>query len=258
MKKAEAFKKGNLLWAVWCWTWGIIITLISGTTVILVTLFPNSENAAHIVARYWGWLLCKVSLVKLSLHGLKNIDPDKPYVFASNHQGHFDILAGNAILPFQFRWVSKKEYFMVPIFGWAMKRAGYISTDRYNLRKAALGIREGVERLKEGTSVVLFPEGARTRDGHIIPFLDGAFALAIKAQVPVVPMVIVGSMEIINMNTLRPRTGHVRIYLGTPIPTNGMKLKDRVGLSRTVRKAMRDIFYRESGFEPPRTPKPAP
>ena len=128
---------------------------------------------------------------------------EKPQIFMANHQSDFDILIVLAHIPGQFRWIAKKELFKIPIFGKAMRNAGYIEIDRQNHEKALKSLDEAAQKIREGKSVVTFPEGTRSRDGKIRPFKQGMFHLAIRAGVPIVPISIIGAREIMPKRTLK-------------------------------------------------------
>ena len=130
------------------------------------------------------------------MEGLEHLQEEGPYIFMSNHQGSYDIFALLGYLPFQFKWLAKKELFSIPILGWAMTAAGYISIDREGTRETVEAMNKAAQKIREGMSVVIFPEGSRSPDGSIQPFKKGGFTLAVKSKVPIVPIAIAGSREI--------------------------------------------------------------
>ncbi|GAW68405.1 1-acyl-sn-glycerol-3-phosphate acyltransferase [Geoanaerobacter pelophilus] len=134
-----------------------------------------------------------------------------------NHQGNFDIFALTLAIPRLFSWIAKEELFKVPVFGAAMRRAGYIPLDRSDGRKALKSMKQAAERIASGTSVVIFPEGTRTKDGKLLPFKRGAFLLAAKAGVPIVPFTINGSWAINPRNRLELWPGTISVSFGAPI-----------------------------------------
>jgi 1-acyl-sn-glycerol-3-phosphate acyltransferase len=143
--------------------------------------------------------------------------PDGPVIFMSNHQSNFDILSLLAAMPRHFYWIAKKELFEIPLFGHSMRRGGYIPPDRGDGRKALQGLDEAAATIRQGRSVVLFPEGTRTTDGYLLPFKRGGFILARKADVPVVPVTINGSARVNPANQLRLYSGDISITLHSPI-----------------------------------------
>jgi 1-acyl-sn-glycerol-3-phosphate acyltransferase len=156
----------------------------------------------------------------------------------ANHQSNFDILALFAGLPVQFRWLAKEELFRIPLFGWAMRRCGYIPIDRSNRKKALQGMEEAVQRIHEGASVVIFPEGTRSPDATLLPFKKGGFILALQAQVPVVPIAISGSNAIMPKHSRWIRGGAIRVDFFPAIPTAGRCAEDRDILLEEVRQSI--------------------
>ena len=148
-----------------------------------------------------------------------------------NHQGNFDIHALTVAIPRRFAWVAKEELFRIPLFGPAMRRAGYIPLDRSDGRKALKSMRLAAERIAAGTSVVIFPEGTRTKDGALLPFKRGAFMLAARAGVPIVPFTINGSMERNPRNRLELHPGTISVSFQAPVAVAGVpegELMERV------------------------------
>jgi 1-acyl-sn-glycerol-3-phosphate acyltransferase len=155
-----------------------------------------------------------------------------------NHQGNFDILALTLAIPRRFSWIAKEELFRVPLFGGAMRRAGYIPLDRSDGRRALKSMDAAAARIRNGSSVVVFPEGTRTKDGNLLPFKRGGFLLAAKAGVPVVPLTINGSMKINPRNRLELYPGVIRISFAEPVMTAAVKGKDKQELLEQVRTAI--------------------
>jgi 1-acyl-sn-glycerol-3-phosphate acyltransferase len=143
--------------------------------------------------------------------------PDGPVIFMSNHQSNFDILSLLAAMPRRFYWIAKKELFEIPLFGHTMRRGGYIPLDRSDGRKALQSLDEAAATIRQGKSVVLFPEGTRTTDGKLLPFKRGGFVLARKADVPVMPVTINGSGQINPANQIRLYSGDISITIHPPV-----------------------------------------
>jgi 1-acyl-sn-glycerol-3-phosphate acyltransferase len=169
--------------------------------------------------RTWARIILAASGVKVKVIGLDNIDKGRPYIFAANHQSQFDIFTMQGCFDFDFRWLAKKELFQVPLFGRAMHLAGYISIDRSHGRQALKSLKEAAERIAAGTSVILFPEGTRSMDGKLHDFKSGGMVLAIKSGVPLVPVGISGTYEILPKGSLLAKPGQVTIRVGKPIAT---------------------------------------
>ena len=147
----------------------------------------------------------------------------------ANHQSDFDILISLAFIPVQFRWIAKKELFAIPVFGAAMKSAGYIEIDRSNHEKAIHSIDEAALSIRRGKSIMTFPEGSRSRDGEIKAFKQGPFHLAIKSGVPIIPVSIIGSGSIMPKRSLRIKPGQIKMVIGKPIEAIHFNMERRQG-----------------------------
>ena len=221
------------------WIIGLPVTIILFIFVILSLTFYSSGNAIHSIGRLWSRILLFLSGVTVEIKGTENLLQDGPQILASNHQGAFDILALQAFIPMQFRWVAKKSLFKIPIVGWSMSLAGYIGIERERASSAYKSIEAAAERIKNGTSVLIFPEGTRSNTGKLLPFKRGGFLLATKSGVPVVPVSIQGTTDIMKKESILIRPGPVKIVVGKPIATSGM---DEKPLMEKVRKAIDEGF----------------
>lgn len=171
--------------------------------------------------------------------GLEHIPRDRPLIYASNHSSMFDIWALLATLPGSIRFVAKQELFKIPLLGGAMRAAGHISIDRAIRRKAFAAYDEAARTIQRGTaSIVVFPEGTRSRTGELLPFKNAPFALAIAAQVPVVPVYVHHTFEILPKGAWRLRPRPIQLLVGAPIATAGLGPEDRERLRDRVRAAM--------------------
>ncbi|NOQ66146.1 MAG: 1-acylglycerol-3-phosphate O-acyltransferase [Desulfobacterales bacterium] len=213
----------------------------------LVTLFQTlvlrrDSSSVQGLAAWWARSICSVGGVSVSVTGTKNLDSGKPYIFAANHQSQFDILALQGFLGMDFRWLAKKELFQVPIWGPAMRRAGYIPVDRSHGRQALKSIGEAAQKISAGTSVIIFPEGTRTRDGKMQDFKSGAMVLAIKSGVDIVPVAIKGTYEILPKGKLLMNPGNVLIRIGNPIATKNYTSKDRHVLAKVLQEKVTELL----------------
>jgi 1-acyl-sn-glycerol-3-phosphate acyltransferase len=194
----------------------IPITFIFAASAIVCTLLDGSGNLYHFHARLWARTALAMAGVHVTVRGADNL-PDGPVIFMCNHQSNFDILSLLACMPRQFYWIAKKELFEIPVFGTSMKRGGYIPLDRSDGRKALKSMDNAASIIRDGKSVVMFPEGTRSNDGKLLPFKRGGFLLALKAGVPVVPVTINGSGRINPANKIRLYRGDIVINLHTPL-----------------------------------------
>ncbi len=199
-------------------------TLIASVITLLLSL--SGQNRAHYFVRFWGRSCLFFAGLKVQVFGLDNIPKDTPAIYVSNHQSNFDIPIIYTGLPIQFRWMAKQELFRVPFFGQAMKRCGMIPIDRSNRRKTMRSILAAAQRIKNGVSVVIFPEGTRTPDGQLQKFKKGALLIAAKAQVPVIPVAIHGSYHVLPKDRWSVRGGPLKLEFLPPIPTEGLKNSD--------------------------------
>jgi 1-acyl-sn-glycerol-3-phosphate acyltransferase len=180
--------------------------------------------------------------VKVRVEGLEQIEGKGPYIFMSNHQGGYDIFALQGHLPFDFKWLAKRELFSIPFFGWTITAAGYISIDRKGTRDTVRAMNEAAQKIRDGMSVVIFPEGSRSPDGSIQPFKKGGITLAIKSKVPIVPMAIVGSREIMPKGKFTVNPGTITIRIGPTVETKELGLYDWKALVGRVAEAISKDF----------------
>ena len=226
--------------------WVCFATLVAGTIVIVLSFFVRSGDPLHKIARLWGRSILVASRIKVTVKGMSNIDPASPYIYMPNHQSNFDIPVLLGHLTVQFRWLAKMELFKIPIFGRAMRKAGYISIDRNNRESAFESLAVAADQIKNGVSVLIFPEGTRSRDGNIRPFKKGGFVMAIDAGVPIVPVVITGTRAIMPKGKFRVYKGHVNMDIQKPIRTSTYTRETKEALMESVRRAICEKF------EPPK------
>ncbi len=213
----------------------IVVTIIMGTASIIASLFERTGRASHGVARAWARLLMRGSGIHASVEGLENIKPDGSYVFAANHLSYIDTPLVIGLIPVQFRFLAKKSLWKVPFIGSHLNRAGHIPVPREDPRASLRTMSEAARIIRDrGVSVLVFPEGGRS-PAEMQPFKEGAAYIAIKAGVPAVPVGIVGTREVLPMDSLLVRSGAVRLYIGRPVPTQGLTLRDREALTAELR-----------------------
>ena len=234
----------------------VIVTTVLGLTVIIAALFGIEDKPGGIydkVPRWWSvWVLWAAG-VRVRVHGLKISEHAEPRIFASNHVSWFDVPALAGVLP-RCKFVAKAELFKVPIFGGAMRAAGMIEIQRDN-RKAAFGAYDvAAERIRQGNSVVVFPEGTRGHAYPLRPFKKGPFVLAIAAGVPIVPIIVHGTIESLRKGSFRVHPGTIDIHLLEPVTSTGVDYDHREALMRTVRTRMADAMRDLYGVEPLPTP----
>jgi 1-acyl-sn-glycerol-3-phosphate acyltransferase len=219
-------------------TLGVAITAFISFWCVIFSLFSNAENNIHKVAKLWAKILLLICNTKVEIIGKENILRGKPQIFMANHQSDFDILIVLAHIPGQFRWLVKKELFHIPVFGAAMKSAGYIEIDRNNREKAMQSLDQAALRIREGKSIMAFPEGTRSRFGEIKHFKQGTFYLAIKSGAPIVPISIIGSGEIMPKRSLKIKPGKIKLVIDKPIDVKNIMLENRQDLITIVRNTI--------------------
>ena len=222
----------------------VLVTAVLGTAGMLSCLVVPSGNAVLPLARFWARILLWICRVKLVVEGAQRIQPPGPYLFLSNHQSQFDILAVVLAIPLQFRILAKKELFYIPVFGWVLKLSGFVGIDRSNREKAIQSLERAADKLRAGTSLLIYAEGTRSPDGALLPFKKGGFVLAIQAGMPILPIVIQGSREILPKGSLTIRPGTIRLTFGDPIDPSRFTLEHKEMLMTEVRTAMESILRR--------------
>ena len=227
---------------IFVWSCIVLDTLVLGSLVIIAYLFDRSGRKGHRIARRWAKIALLATGVKVRMGGLEQIGGKGPYIFMSNHQGGYDIFALHGHLPFDFKWLAKKELFSIPFFGWTLKAAGYISIDRKGSRDTVRAMNEAAKKIRDGMSVVIFPEGSRSPDGSIQPFKKGGFTLAIKSKVPIVPVAVVGSREIMPKGRITVNPGKITIRIGPTIETKELSLQDWKSLMGKVAESISKDF----------------
>jgi 1-acyl-sn-glycerol-3-phosphate acyltransferase len=206
------------LFTIWCWTGCALSTVLWATVSLLGGLVSGSGKLQHACMRRWSKDNLWLSRARVEIEGMNNVDKSSPQIFVANHSGLHDILSLAAHLPIQFRWIAKKSLFGVPFMGWHMRRSGYIAIDRENPRDAARSIMNAARVIQNGVNAIAFPEGTRSRTGNLGAFHSGAFSLALRTGVPLVPITLEGSYRVIAPKTLQVNPGTIiRIRIDSPI-----------------------------------------
>lgn len=231
----------NFLRALLLIPFALFLTLLISLATLFMTLVLRREaDTVQGLASWWARSICKAGGVEVVVSRQEELEPEKPYIFAANHQSQFDIFVLQGFLGVDFRWLAKKELFAVPVWGPAMRRAGYIPIDRSRGRKALKSLAEAAEKIGAGTSVIIFPEGTRSRDGRLQEFKAGAMVLALKAGVPIVPVAIRGTHEILPKGRLLMKPGTVQVRVGRPIETDAAMAKH--DLARIAQAAVAELL----------------
>jgi 1-acyl-sn-glycerol-3-phosphate acyltransferase len=229
------------------YTWTILATFAMGLAAILFSFFSKTGDSVHLVARWWGRAILWACCIPIRVDGLQNVEPKRSCIYMSNHQSNFDIPVLLSMLPVQFRWLAKAELFKIPIFGRGMRGAGYISIDRSNRKSAFQSLARAAESIRNGTSVLIFPEGTRSRDGRLQSFKKGGFVLAVDAGVPIVPIIIQGTYAMMPKNSRLIRRQSVHVEIGPPIETSGFDRHSKDALMEKVWSIMAGHLPTQTG-----------
>lgn len=231
--------------------WVLLTTAYFGTSVLVMALLGLNGNTGHRIAQLWGRSLLFGSGIRVRIRGLRRIKVSRAYIYMPNHQSNFDIPVLLGCLPVQFRWLAKTELFKIPIFGPAMRACGYISIDRSNRRSAIRSLNQAADAIRGGVSVLIFPEGTRSRDGSIRDFKKGGFVLALKAGVPIVPIVLHHTFSIMSKDSLRITPRDVVLEILEPIDTTAYAYAQKADLMDRVRRRICEAFDGNRGESRP-------
>ena len=220
-----------------------LYTVVLGTASLISSLFDRDGKIQHGFARLWSWLIMKTILSPFTVSGLDKIDTTKPHLYAVNHLSAMDIPALYVGLPFQFHIMAKKSLFHYPFLGWHLRRSGQIPVDAESALASMRSLNRAAESLKSGMPLVIFPEGGRSPNGHLQPFMPGGFYVAIKAGIDIVPMALIGTFDLLPMNTFHIKPRPLELLVGEPISAKGYSSRQVDQLSGVVYKAMEDLYY---------------
>jgi 1-acyl-sn-glycerol-3-phosphate acyltransferase len=225
---------------------GVVVgTLVCGLSVIVLTLIRPRSRYADTFARLWGEVFLRLGFVRRHIEGVDNVDRSRSYVFVSNHLSNFDPPLHIAEVPVPIRFLAKKELFRVPVLGRAMLSIGMIRTDRQAHASAHRAINEQVAlAIERGRSLIIYPEGTRSRDGELHGFKKGAFRIAIDNQLPVLPITIAGGDRAWKPGSKLAHGGHIRMVFHEPIETTGMTRDDIDALRNRVHALIGDTYQR--------------
>jgi 1-acyl-sn-glycerol-3-phosphate acyltransferase len=227
----------------------LLATAFFGSLALAASLFDKHGGLQHRIARIWAHACVLFSGAKLQVIGLENI-PAETAVFASNHTSYMDTPVIFASLPSQFRILAKKELWTLPFIGWYLDRSGQIPIDTANPRTTLSSFAAGVKTLRGGLNVFVFPEGGRTPDGNLQTFLNGAAFLAIRGQVPLVPIALVGVRDLLPMHTRHfypsPNGTPLKLIFGEPIVTKHHHLRESEALTAQLREAIDRLIQQHS------------
>ena len=219
-----------------------LYTGVLGTFALITSLFNGTSAVQHWFARTWATIILKTTAIRVRVVGQEHLKGIPHAVYAANHLSALDIPVLYSSLPEKFHIMAKQELFRLPFLGWYLKRSGQIPIVYGDPHASLRSLNRAGEALRNGVPLVVFPEGGRSATGQLQAFMGGAFFVAIRAQVPVVPMAIVGTYERLPINSFHILTGEVVLAIGEPIPTTGLRVRDMEKLSGQVRQAIAALY----------------
>jgi 1-acyl-sn-glycerol-3-phosphate acyltransferase len=214
-----------------------LYTVVLGTLSLASSLFERRGYFAHWCARTWSRLILRTTGVTVEVSGLDRLVPGRTYIFVSNHQSIYDIPILFWSLPFQLRIIAKESLGRFPFLGWHLRRTGHMLVNRARPDRVAI-FAWASALTSNGLSLIVFPEGTRSRDGRVGRFKGGSFFLALEAGLPVVPLSVVGSRHVMLKGRLATHPGHVRLVVHPPIQTTGLEGGDSRAFAQQVREVI--------------------
>ena len=233
-------------------TYLVLIPLIAlatglfGAVSLLCAVWDSSGFQQHMIARAWARTLLALSLSRAKLVGSERLDVSRAAVYASNHLSYYDTPLLFGLLPLQFRIFAKAGLWKLPFVGWYLRRSGQVPIDASSGRSAIAGLLRGVKTLESGLSLFLFPEGGRAPDGVMAQFRSGAAFMAIRAQVPLVPLAIIGTYELLPMHVYHITPRPMKLIVGEAIPTAGLTTRDAEALTEKLFAAITAMYVEHS------------
>jgi len=232
---ASAWTRLHFAWSV---LWIVLLTVVFAVGYLVTRLGRRTTGHFTWWARHWGRSMMRMMGIRVRATGTEGLDPTAPYVFVANHQNGLDIPVVADCLPVAFGFVAKAELERVPFLGAALRYSPSVFVDRTDGRRTLESMRSAGQEIRSGSSVLVFPEGARSYDGRMGPFQKGAFLLAVEAGVPLVPVTIVNGPEVFNEKRRVSRPGVIRVVIGEPIPLTGRTRRDIPDLMDRVARAI--------------------
>ena len=199
----------------------------------------RDKNVTGKLEKMWAqWVIWSTG-IQYDVTGLENLEQENKYIFMSNHESALDILLGVACIPYKIVFLAKKELFRIPVFGWAMQAAGMIKIDRQNPERARKSVDEAVHRLIHSSfSTLIYPEGTRSETGDLLPFKKGGFILAIRSQLPIVPVTIIGAGDVLSKGSFTINQGQIKVIISKPISTRNLEVNNKEELIESCRNTI--------------------
>src|SRR5579875_541110 len=231
-----------------------VATACFGSISLIAGLWDKNGRQQHGIARAWARVLLRLALSPVRVEGMKRLQAlrqsgtRRPLaVFASNHLSYYDTPVLFAKLPFQFRILAKASLWKIPFIGWYLNRSGQVSIDQSSARAGVASLMRGVKTLESGLPLMIFPEGGRSASGVLKSMVAGAAWMAIKAQVPLVPITLVGTYELLPIHTYALRPRPLKLIIGDPLPTTGLTTRDAEALTALLRAIIHETYLANHG-----------
>ena len=207
--------------------------------ILAIGWMDRDKNVTGKLLKMWAqWVIWSTG-IQYDVRGLENLEQENKYIFMSNHESALDILLGVACIPYKIVFLAKKELFRIPVFGWAMQAAGMIKIDRQNPERARKSVDEAVHTLIHSSfSTLIYPEGTRSETGDLLPFKKGGFILAIRSQLPIVPVTIIGAGDVLSKGSFTINQGQIKIIISKPIPTRNLEVNNKEELIESCRNTI--------------------
>ncbi|MEJ8568252.1 lysophospholipid acyltransferase family protein [Elongatibacter sediminis] len=236
--------KKLLYWPYQVYVWLVylplvaVLTLVFSTLTVITAVLVNDRVASRVFAVTWARLVAWLTPISVTVEGRQNADRKNTYVVVCNHQSQYDIPVVYGWLDLDLKWVMKQELRKIPGIGIGCEKAGHIFVNRRNPREARKAVMQALDRLGDGVGILFFAEGTRSDDGRLLPFKKGAFRLAIEQQLPVLPITITGTRDVLPARTLQLFPGRCTMHIHPPIDTTEMSLQDLDALLSETRAAI--------------------
>jgi 1-acyl-sn-glycerol-3-phosphate acyltransferase len=224
-----------MLRSLWAVLVAVAVTLPCASAVMAIALLRSTSPAIDAVIRFWARSIVRAAGIGLHGEGIEKIDPSQRYILIGNHYSYFDIPCILAAVPQPIRFMAKISLFKIPIFGWALGKAGFIPIDRKNRRTAVKSFDLAAERIRKGNTIVVFPEEGRSRYRLMRRYQRGGFLLALKSGLPILPIAVDGTFDVFRVGATRITPGPVTIRVGTPIITEGRSVREKEQLAQEAR-----------------------
>jgi len=234
-----------VLRTIWTGFVATVVTIPLASLTMLIAMIRSNARAIDSVIRLWASLIIKAAGIRLRTENTEIVDRKQRYILIANHYSYFDIPCIFVAIPQPIRFMAKISLFKIPIFGWAIGRAGFIPIDRKNRKTAVKSFEKAVDRIRKGNTVVVFPEEGRSRERAMRPFQRGGFLLALRSGLPILPVAIDGTFDIYSARARWVKPGPVTIKVGTPISTEGLTVRDKDRLLEESRAQISRMLFGE-------------